>query len=381
MKCVMVADAHIDRSSGQWIESEGMLSSWISAVRALEESVNVFIDHDADVFCLLGDTFNTGHPTAQAVHIVTSQLKRVQDAGGKIIAVVGNHELSGVKPGAENPVEVFLPLVDAHVFSDLGFIDIGNVRFFGLPWLDTSRIHSDSSNGGNAEGIIESELAAFADSYVDEMDHNVVLGHCMIGSHGERKSDADMDSIVNEPIVDAEWFDAFDEVFLGHIHHRHDVFDKIHYVGSPFQITRADAGDLRGCELVEFHDDHTVDRKFIPFNDIVGEFSVVDIVGVDGISAAQEIKKLEVSEMDTVVIVNDGELDKHVVKAVEKLRDQGITVKVVSVAVEQEAVVGSVDMGLSDDSSIEDGLRTWLSHKGYQDDVIDETMQLVEDDL
>lgn len=55
-------------------------------------------------------------------------------------------------------------------------------------------------------------------------------------------------------------FKKFDSVFTGHFHHRHSQ-DNIHYLGTPYEITLQDFGDLKGFHTFDLD---TRELEFIP---------------------------------------------------------------------------------------------------------------------
>lgn len=172
------------------------------------------------------------------------------ERGIKIDLTLGNHDTYFKNTNEVNsPTELFLKWPNISVHTGPTQIQIGNLDIALVPWVCAD----------NKEETFQ---------FLRDTKAKVCMGHLeLIGYEMERGRKSDHG-------YNAEVFEKFHSVASGHYHHKSST-DNIHYLGSPFQLTWADSGDLRGFHIF---DTETLEFEFIanPF-DVYRKFEYDDV--------------------------------------------------------------------------------------------------------
>lgn len=374
IKAVVVADCHVDLTKGGWSAQHGMNRNWVESFGRLSDAVDVFIDNDADIFCIAGDLFNSGNPVAHAVHLVLEQMDRVFEAGGDVVAIEGNHCHHLVQAGHASPMDAYLGHNGAIVASTSSMVDVRGITFGLLPWhrVDGRESVDDVSDRVN------NELEQMADNWVG---NGIVLAHALVDTMPFGRSEKTISPSSREPVVSVDILDngPWEHVFLGHVHTRQDVGTKAHYVGSTYKITAQDTDD-KGCDLVTFDDDgHMMGYEFIPFK---GRSVVThDLSDDDEEDVVRAIEDCEIGAGDLVTFKIDSSVISldSVARSLgdKKIQGEHHDAIVRSVGVASESMVSGATTINTDNASIDDLLREYLKVQGADDidslmDVFDE---------
>lgn len=197
---------------------------------------------DGDVLIHLGDVFDS----RQAINLRVLDLSmEIFETISKILPVhmiCGNHDIYQKKSNKINSLSVFKWLPNIHIYTDPVVIHTPSKnKLLLLPWQDDNLIEKE---------IVLNANAHFAFCHTDVQ--NLKLNHKTLIEHG------------NEP----ELYKSYKSMYTGHIHLT-QVLGNIRVLGSPYQITRSDSGDIKGVWLVDFGDEketffeNTVSPKFI----------------------------------------------------------------------------------------------------------------------
>lgn len=374
MKAVIVADCHVDLTKGGWSAQHGMNRNWVESFGRLSDAVDVFLDNDADVFCIAGDLFNSGNPPAHAVNLVLNQMDRVFDAGGEVIAIEGNHCHHLVQAGHASPLEAYLGHTGAIVAISCELVNVRGVTFGLLPWY---RVDGRESVDDVSVKVNE-ELQQMADNWVG---NGIVLAHALVDTMPFGRSEKSISPSSREPVVSVDILDngPWEHVFLGHVHTRQDVGTKAHYVGSTYKITAQDTDD-KGCDVVTFDDDgHMIGYEFVPFQ---GRAVVTHDLSGDGEEdVVKAIEECEIGAGDLVTFKIDSSIISldSVARSLSKKRIQGEDNDAIvrSVGISSDSMVSGATVMTTKSVSTVDLLKEYLEIQGVSD--IDSIMDVFEE--
>lgn len=196
-----------------------------------------------------GDVFDS----RQAINVKTLNhafdfFSALQQNGFKVVVISGNHDLY-LSTSNEYTSLSFLSKFDNVTFVRTGLqqikIDDTNIMF--IPWIsDREKFIAEEIN------ILTKYNAC-----------NVCIGHFEFMGFKMSKTSKVMD----EGLPPATLTNIFKTVISGHYHTRSEKLmdngSKVIYVGTPYQLTRADTGDSRGYCLFTFDKNQLVQYEFI----------------------------------------------------------------------------------------------------------------------
>lgn len=259
MKFCHLSDLHL----GKRMHEFSMLEDQAYILNQILE----IIDREGpEAVLIAGDIYDKAVPPAEAVQLFDDFLFRLSQGGRRVFVISGNHDsperiafgarlirrggvyLSPVYDGEIIPV----PLTDEHGTVDvfmLPFIKPAHVRRF-FPEEDTS-------------SYTRAVAAALRRAPRNPENRSVLLAHQFVtgGSVGgsEEISVGGLDN------VDAEAFDGFDYVALGHLHSpQHVGRETLRYCGTPLKYSLAEAGRDKSVTMAELGAKGDVSVREIP---------------------------------------------------------------------------------------------------------------------
>lgn len=143
--------------------------------------------------------------------------------------IVGNHD---VPYKNTNEVSAGTELLNAtnapfHVYRECACIDLDGAKIVLIPWIN-------NSNEEHSKQFIEKHASKAS----------ILLGHLEINGFRMYRN-----SILSDGISHSI-FEGYDLVCSGHYHHRSNI-GRIHYLGSPYEITWSDYNDTRGFHILD----------------------------------------------------------------------------------------------------------------------------------
>ena len=203
-----------------------------------EQLVPSLEEHNIKEIFFLGDIFD--NRVSMNIKIKNAVLDVFENilSDYKIYILIGNHDCYFNNSIETNAVKFLNKFNNIKVISKSSIIKSNDRTIYMVPWIvDSERFRDEVSN------------------LKDRVD--ICMGHFAINGFHLNKFK------IQEDAMSHEEFNKFSLVFSGHLHQRGiKIFGdtEIAYIGSPFQLTRADSGEPRGyCVL----DMDTLKYKFI----------------------------------------------------------------------------------------------------------------------
>jgi len=249
MKFLHISDLHIGKRVNEFsmIEDQKYI---------LRQILDIAAGSHAEGVLMAGDIYDKQAPSAEAVQVFDWFLTSLADQDKKVFVVSGNHDsaerlsfgallmrkrqvyLSRAYDG--NPLKIRLE--DAH----------GELWVHLLPFIKpaTVRYALGKESSDDCETYQEAVKLAVERMEVDRSVRNILVAHQFVTGAGRCESEeASAGGIDN---VDAEVFDAFDYVALGHIHSPQWVGrESVRYCGTPLKYSFSESEQQKSVTLLE----------------------------------------------------------------------------------------------------------------------------------
>lgn len=198
-----------------------------------------------DILIHCGDTFDS----RQSLNIyVLNKAQEIIESIAEILPVyiiVGNHDIFLKYSNQINSMKVFKHMQNVTVFEEPQHINFGTCTGMLLPWIDD-----------------HSELATF----VQDPAHKADILFC----HADVKGVSFNRHVKIEEGTEIADFQQYGRVYSGHIHYA-QKFKNVRMLGTPYQLTRSDAGNPKAVWLLDLETDvetsweNTLSPKFLKF--------------------------------------------------------------------------------------------------------------------
>ncbi len=267
MKLIHLSDLHLGKRFGEYsmLEEQAFILKKILAVVSEEKPQAVLI---------AGDVYDKSVPSAEAVSLFDDFLVSLTRLTPEIFVISGNHDsperiafgsrimdargvhMSPVYAGRVEPI----PLEDEY----------GTVDFFMLPFIKPAHVRR-FHEGEEIATYTDAVRRAIADMDVDPARRSVLLTHQFVT--GASRSESEETPVGGLDNVDAEVFDAFDYVALGHIHSPQNCgSERIRYCGTPLKYSFSEAKDRKSVTVAELREKGSLTVRtveLVPRHDLV----------------------------------------------------------------------------------------------------------------
>lgn len=236
MKILHTSDWHLGASDGD---------------RSLLEDQKCFIDEicgvieteQIDAVIIAGDVYDRSVASAEAIKLYDYAVNRIcLELGKDAIVVAGNHDgaerLAGYRGFLEKSGLYVLGAISREPFV----ISYDDTQIYMFPWFTEEKVKGlFPENPGSINNLTEAYrvVCKHATESFDDKKKHIAVAHAFITNSQVSGSDraAEIASIGTASQVDADVFEDFDYVALGHIHGPQNVTDKIRYCGTPMAFS------------------------------------------------------------------------------------------------------------------------------------------------
>ena len=253
MKLLHISDLHIGKrvNAFSMIEDQKYILRQILAIADSQQ---------ADGVMIAGDIYDKPVPSAEAVQLFDWFLTELADRGKQVYAVSGNHDSAErIAFGAQlmNGRGVYVSPVYQGETAMLTVHDAyGELCIYLLPFIKPAVVRHALEDAPGMEGkaLPESYQDAVALAVermeVDRSRRNILIAHQFVTGAG--RCDSEDVSVGGVDNVDADLFDAFDYVALGHIHSpQHMKRETVRYCGTPLKYSFSEAEQEKSVTVVE----------------------------------------------------------------------------------------------------------------------------------
>lgn len=314
MRILHTADLHIGKSVHDF--------SMLEDQRAILTQITEILRREKiDVMLLAGDIYDRTVPSAQAVTLLDEFLTKVSRMKIPVIAISGNHDsperlefLNGVleKQG------IFISGIYKDVLKKVTLEDsYGKVTFICLPYFRSGELGLKSS-----QEVAEKLLA---EAEIDTTQRNVLLTHYFVTDHGRAPELSDSETALQVGGIDnveAEVFEDYDYVALGHIHRPQQIGDRMmYYAGSPLKYSFSEADQEKSVTIITLKEkgDITVTKESLkPVHDMRKIRGTMEQI-LQAASGTRDLDYIQVSLTDEDELYNPMEMLRSVYPNVMEL--------------------------------------------------------------
>lgn len=263
MKFLHISDLHIGKRVNEFsmIEDQGHILGQILQIAKTEQ---------ADAVLIAGDIYDKPVPSAEAVQMFDWFLTGLADQGRAVFAVSGNHDSpERIAFGAQlmRGRGVYVSPVYEGETARIGLTDAwGELCVWLLPFVKPATVRhalEGKLEGEPPESYQEAVKIAVDRMEIDENKRNILVAHQFVTGAG--RCDSEEAVVGGLDNVDAEVFDRFDYVALGHIHSPQSVGrETVRYCGTPLKYSFSEAEQEKSVTLVEMREKGQVLLSAVP---------------------------------------------------------------------------------------------------------------------
>ncbi len=265
MKLLHISDLHI----GKRVNAFSMLED---QKYILQQILAIANEQQVDGVMIAGDIYDKSVPSAEAVQVFDWFLTELADQKKQVYAVSGNHDSAErIAFGAQLMRDrgVFVSPVyhgDTIKFTMKDFY--GELCIYLLPFIKPAVVRHV------LEGVPDMKDKPMPESYhdavklvvermdVDSQKRNILIAHQFVTGAGRCDSEVSVGGVDN---VDADVFDAFDYVALGHIHSPQSMKrETVRYCGTPLKYSFSEAEQEKSVTVVELKEKGNITLSTVP---------------------------------------------------------------------------------------------------------------------
>lgn len=247
MKILHTSDLHI----GKRINGFSMLEDQKDI---LEKIVSIVAQEQPDAIILAGDLYDKSVPAAEAVTLLDNFLVALARQKKPIFLISGNHDSAERIAFASrlmSACDVYVsPVYDGHIEPIVLTDGEGQeTAFYLLPFIKPSTVAHFADEGTTFGTYDEAMRYVIGNLTIDKSRRNVLVTHQFITD--AKRSESEDIPVGGLDNINADVFDAFDYVALGHLHCPQDCGSaRIRYSGSPLKYSFSEVDDAKSVSLV-----------------------------------------------------------------------------------------------------------------------------------
>ncbi len=266
MKLIHISDLHIGKRVNEFpmLEDQKYILRQILAIADAQQ---------ADGIMIAGDIYDKPVPSAEAVQVFDWFLTELADRKKQVYAVSGNHDSAErIAFGAQLMCGrgVFVSPVYRGDTAKFTMTDsYGELCLYLLPFVKPAVVRhalqemSDREETPMPESYHEAVKLAVARMNVDTTKRNILIAHQFVTGAG--RCDSEEVSVGGLDNVDADVFDDFDYVALGHIHSPQSLKrETVRYCGTPLEYSFSEAAQEKSVTVVEFREKGNIALSTVP---------------------------------------------------------------------------------------------------------------------
>lgn len=310
MKLIHLSDFHL----GKRVNEYSMLEDQEYILKSI---VNIVDNEKSNGVIIAGDIYDKSVPSAEAVSLFDDFLYALAKRKLDVFVISGNHDsperiafgsrimdaggihLSPVYDGTIEPIRLEDEFGDLYIYL-LPFVKPANVRRFFE--------NEDISTYTDAIGCVIKHMN------IDSEKRNVLVTHQFVT--GASRSDSEEISVGGADNVDANVFDGFDYVALGHLHSPQNCSsDRIRYCGTPLKYSFSEAKDNKSVTVIEMSEKGNVSYRTI---DLIPKYDLTELKGTyDELTSRSYYENTNWQEDYTHITLTD---EEDIPDAIGKLR-------------------------------------------------------------
>ena len=271
MKLMHLSDLHLGKRVNEYsmLEDQEYILKRIAAIADAEKPDGIII---------AGDVYDKSVPSAEAVSLFDDFLFQLARRKLQVFVISGNHDSPEriafgsriMDAGGIHMSPVFNGTIEPIQVSD----EYGEINFYLLPFVKPAHVRRFNE---------ETEINSYTDAIrcviegmnIDTNKRNVLVTHQFVT--GASRSESEEVSVGGADNVDADVFNGFDYVALGHLHSPQNCgSEHIRYCGTPLKYSFSETKDHKSVTIVELAEKGKLSYRTI---DLVPRHDLVELKG------------------------------------------------------------------------------------------------------
>lgn len=267
MKFIHLSDLHLGKRVNEYsmLEDQAFI---------LKKILNIIDDETPDAVLIAGDVYDKAVPPAEAVSLFDDLLVSLAKRKLEVFVISGNHDSPERIAFGSRLMDIsgvhISPVYDGRIKPAVLSDEYGEVGIYMLPFVkpcDVRRFFEDEEIHSYTDAI----RCAVKNMDIDTGRRNIIVTHQFVT--GASRSDSETISIGGTDNVDADAFEGFDYVALGHIHSPQNCGSQtVRYCGTPLKYSFSEAKDRKSVTVVELLEKGNVSYRTVdlqPAHDLV----------------------------------------------------------------------------------------------------------------
>lgn len=263
MKLFHISDLHLGKRIHEFsmIEDQAYILNQIVSYADAEQ---------ADGVIIAGDIYDKPVPSAEAVQLFDSFLTQLADHKKKVFLISGNHDSAErLAFGAQlmSGRQIYNSSIYNGNTTKITLTDqYGELCIYLLPFVKPAIVgHALSTEAETIlpESYQDAVKLAISRMNVDPAKRNILVAHQFVTGAG--RCDSETVSVGGLDNVDAQVFDVFDYVALGHIHSPQWIGRRtVRYCGTPLKYSFSEAAQQKSVTVIECKNKGLIQYQMIP---------------------------------------------------------------------------------------------------------------------
>lgn len=270
MKFIHLSDLHL----GKRVNEYSMLED---QEYILKEIIHIIDAEKPDGVMIAGDVYDKSVPSAEAVQLFDNFLVQLAKRKLEVFVISGNHDSPERMAFGSRIMDAggihISPAYQGELVSYSMHDEYGAVDVYLMPFIKPAQVRR----------FCEDEITSYTDAVrfvisklnINTENRNVLVTHQFVT--GSVRSESEEISVGGSDQVDADVFEPFDYVALGHLHSPQNCgSERIRYCGTPLKYSFSEAKDRKSVTVVELAEKGTVSYRTI---DLIPQHDLVELRG------------------------------------------------------------------------------------------------------
>ncbi|HIT72702.1 MAG TPA: exonuclease SbcCD subunit D [Candidatus Fimicola cottocaccae] len=259
MRFIHLSDLHI----GKRVNEFSMLEE---QEYILGKILNIIDDENVDCVIIAGDVYDKSVPSAEAVQVFDKFLYNISKRDIKVFVISGNHDSAERIAFGSNIMDksgVYMsPVYDGNIKSVKLQDKYGNINVFMIPFIKPAHVRRYFENK-NIETYTDMMRAVIGTIDTDFKERNIIITHQFVT--GATRCESEEISVGGFDNIDADVFENFDYVALGHIHGPQYISrETIRYCGTPLKYSFSEIRHNKSVTVVDMNEKGNISIKKVP---------------------------------------------------------------------------------------------------------------------
>ncbi|MDE7390133.1 MAG: exonuclease SbcCD subunit D [Lachnospiraceae bacterium] len=246
MKLLHLSDLHLGKKVNEFSLIEDQQYIIVQILKIIDTEM-------PDAVIVAGDIYDRSVPSVEAVKIFDDFLVSLMGRNVKVFVISGNHDSAERVAFGSRIMDskgIYLsPVYDGNVKPIILTDVFGDVAIYLLPFIKPSNVRAFFGEE-DINSYTDAVRVAIENMNIDTNRRNVIVTHQFVT--GAVTSESEEISVGGTDNVDANVFDCFDYVALGHIHGPQFITrDTVRYCGTPLKYSFSEEGHKKSVTIVE----------------------------------------------------------------------------------------------------------------------------------